>query len=40
MSAPGYMDCTEWAVFDTVAEANEYLNEMYGDDEEESDEQE
>jgi hypothetical protein len=27
MSAPGYMDCTEWAVFDTEAEAKSYLDE-------------
>lgn len=33
MSAPGYMDCTEWAVFDTVKEAEDYLEEYYGDDE-------
>ena len=24
-SAPGYMDCTKWAVFDTEKEAEEYL---------------
>jgi len=34
LSAPGYLDCTEWAVFDTEDEAREYLEEMYGDDEE------
>lgn len=33
LSAPGYIDCTEWSVFDTVAEAEAYLDEMYGDDE-------
>lgn len=33
MSAPGYMDCTEWCVFDTQEEAEQYLKEMYGDDE-------
>jgi hypothetical protein len=32
LSAPGYLDCTEWAVFDTEQEAREYLEEMYGDD--------
>jgi hypothetical protein len=32
MSAPGYMDCTEWAVFDSLEEAEEYLEEYYGDD--------
>src|SRR6185312_4965791 len=31
MSAPGYLDCTEWAVFDTYEEANAYLDEYYGD---------
>jgi hypothetical protein len=35
LSAPGYLDCTEWCVFDTVAEAEAYLSDMYGDDEEE-----
>jgi hypothetical protein len=35
LSAPGYMDCTEWAVFDTEKEAEQYLEEMYGDDDEE-----
>lgn len=34
LSAPGYLDCTEWTVFDTVAEAEKYLEEMYGDDQE------
>lgn len=33
LSAPGYMDCTEWAVFDTPEEAEAYLEEMYGDEE-------
>lgn len=33
MSAPGYLDCTEWCVFDSVKEAREYLKEYYGDDE-------
>jgi hypothetical protein len=32
LSAPGYMDCTDWAVFDTIAKAEAYLDEMYGDD--------
>lgn len=35
LSAPGYTDCTEWSVFDTIKEAEEYLEEMYGDEEEE-----
>lgn len=29
LSAPGYMDCTEWAVFDTEQEAIDYLEQMY-----------
>lgn len=33
MSAPGYMDCTEWSVHPTEEEAREYLADMYGDDE-------
>ena len=37
LSAPGYMDCTEWSVFKTEAEAQEYLNENYPEDEEETD---
>lgn len=31
LSAPGYLDATEWAVFDTEAEAQSYLEEMYGE---------
>ena len=31
LSAQGYMDCTEWAVFDTEEEARAYLDETYGD---------
>ena len=27
LSAPGYMDCTEWAVFPTEEEAREYIRE-------------
>jgi len=37
MSAPGYMDCTDWAVFDTEAAAIAYLEETYGDEDEDSD---
>jgi len=33
LSASGYLDCTEWAVFDSQEEAAEYLMEMYGDNE-------
>lgn len=32
MSAPGYLDCTEWVVFDTAEEAEAYLAEEYSDD--------
>ena len=31
LSAPGYMDCTEWAVFDTEQEAIDYLEDTFGD---------
>ena len=34
LSAPGYMDCTEWTVFDTELEAYDYLEQTYGDDDE------
>ncbi len=36
LSAPGYMDCTPWSVFDTAGEAEAYLDEEYMDDEGES----
>jgi hypothetical protein len=36
LSAPGYLDCTDWAVFDTAQEARDYLTEMYGDDDDET----
>jgi hypothetical protein len=29
LSAPGYLDCTEWTVFDTSEEPEKYLEEMY-----------
>lgn len=32
MSAPGYMDCTDWTAHATEKEALAYLAEMYGDD--------
>jgi hypothetical protein len=35
LSAPGYLDCTEWSVFDTPEEAQAYLDENYPDEEEE-----
>ena len=31
LSAPGYLDCTEWTVFDSVSEAEDYLAEFHGD---------
>lgn len=36
LSAPGYLDCTEWTVFATKEEAEEFLNEFYSEDEEDS----
>jgi len=33
LSAPGYLDCTDWAVFDTEEEAKQYLMETYDLDE-------
>jgi hypothetical protein len=35
LSAPGYLDCTEWTVFDTEDEAREYLAENYPDEDDE-----
>ena len=29
MTAPGYMDCTDWSVFATESEANAFLAEYY-----------
>ena len=34
MSAPGYMDRTSWSAHKTAQEANDYLEEMYGEDDE------
>ena len=31
LSAPGYLDCTDWCVFDTESEACQYLLDTYGD---------
>jgi hypothetical protein len=43
LSAPGYLDCTEWNVYDTEQEAREALEEMYPEavfyDEEEGDDE-
>ena len=33
LSAPGYMDCTEWTVFDSKEEARQALKDMYVNDE-------
>jgi hypothetical protein len=35
--ASGYMDCTEWCIFETEQEAEDYLDEYYPDDEEDED---
>src|ERR1035438_6232164 len=35
LSAPGYLDCTEWTVFDTKEEAEKYLDEMSEDESDE-----
>lgn len=37
LSAPGYMDCTEWALYPTVEAARAGLAEMYGDDDDDDD---
>jgi hypothetical protein len=31
LSAPGYMDCTDWSSHDTAEEAAQYLIDQYGD---------
>jgi hypothetical protein len=31
LSAPGYMDCTDWTMHETRAEAESYLVETFGD---------
>jgi hypothetical protein len=33
LSAPGYMDCTDWAVFSTAEKAEQYLAENFEDEE-------
>lgn len=38
LSAPGYLDCTEWSVFDTPKQARAYLDEYYPEDEFETEE--
>jgi hypothetical protein len=37
MSAPGYMDCTDWTVHDSREDAEDYLIETYDDEDAESD---
>lgn len=37
LSAPGFMDCTEWSVYDTEDEAREALVEMFGDEDQDDD---
>lgn len=31
LTAPGYLDSTEWSVFDTLQEAKDYLRDTYDD---------
>lgn len=38
MTAPGYMDCTCYTVHKSAQDASDYLDEMYGDDNEEASE--
>jgi hypothetical protein len=35
LSAPGYLDCTEWTVFDTEEEAKAFLDDMSDDEQDE-----
>jgi len=37
LSAPGYLDCTDWTVCDTEEEARETLRELFGDDDDDDD---
>jgi hypothetical protein len=37
LSAPGYLDCTDWSVHDTREQAEEYLVETYDDDTDDTD---
>jgi len=34
LSAPGYLDCTDWSAFKTKDEAEKWLDEFYGDEDE------
>jgi len=38
LSAPGFMDCTDWCVFDTLPEARQYIIDTYEVDAETGDE--
>lgn len=38
MSAPGYMDCTDWTAHETQDKAREYLVQLYGNDDDADDE--
>lgn len=38
LSAPGYMDCTDWSWHETEDEAREYLADAYGTDDENEEE--
>lgn len=38
LSAPGYMDCTPWTIYDSEAEAEAGLTDTYGEEEEEEEE--
>ena len=37
LSAPGYIDCTPWTLFETEEEANEFISEEFSDDYDDSD---
>ena len=39
LSAPGYMDCTEWTVFPSKKQAQDYLNEEYPEEPEETEDE-
>lgn len=39
-SAPGYMDCTDWTLADTQEEAENECRELYGDEEDETEDDE
>jgi hypothetical protein len=32
MSAPGYLDCTDWVAFNSKEDAEDYLDDQYGED--------